>query len=372
MRDTTAQPRVLRAVGRREFLRWSGLATLGSVIAACGGSSPTGPSGSATPGAAGSPTPAFDSTRLLQAAKAEGQVNWYTIITVAQAQKLAKQFEDAFGIKVELTVQTSAALMQKYQLEWDSKYSYADVVTGSDVDVFASMADKGMLKEFDSPNGKKIIEPLRDQKGRWYTFYVLVYLMAYNKNVLPEKDAPKSWRELTDPKYKGQLVVAGQNASGATFIMQSQWYKMFGAAWFRAFAANNPVNVATHSAMVTLVESGQKAIMSENALHLILPGAAKGVVPVWPTEGPLLIPVPMSIATNAPHPNAAALLADWLLSKEIQTQFVKDYPSASGNPDVPRLYGIPSLATANTPDVTYLRANHDEIWNAWSAALGIK
>jgi iron(III) transport system substrate-binding protein len=308
----------------------------------------------------------------LQAAKAEGQVNWYTMIQAKDAQKLAKQFEDAFGIKVEITHATSAKVMQKYQVEWESKHAYADVVMGSDLDVFVDMADKGMLKELDSANGRKIIAALRDGKGRWHSFYVLVYLMAYNKNALRESDAPRSWRELTDPKYKDKIVVVGQFPSGGPFIMIAQWHKLFGADYLKAFAANKPMVLEGHAQMNTIVESGEKSIMSENALHLILAGKAKGIVPVWPTEGPLLIPVPMAVAQNAPHPNAAAVFADWLLSKEIQEQFVTDYPSASGNPDVPLKHGIPDLAKANVPDWEYLRANRDAIWKAWSSAVGIR
>ncbi|HBY93838.1 MAG TPA: hypothetical protein DEP84_07675 [Chloroflexi bacterium] len=316
---------------------------------------------------------ALSGQALIDAAKKEGQLNWYTMIQRDTAEEMARRFKETYGIDVEIVRETSAKVLQKFELEAKSGQVNADVMMASDLDAVIGFQEAGYLAPSQSPNGMRQATPqFRDEDGHWYTFYNLVYLMAYNSKLVPDAEAPKSWKDLADPQYKDKLVIAGLFPSGAPFVVLVEWYKLFGEEWLSAVAANNPMLVEGHAQMNTVVSAGERGIMAENAIHLIRQAEEAGVKPVWPTEGPMLFPVAVTKAKGAPHSAAADLFIDWVLSPEIQAWFTENYPSASAFPDIPLLYDIPPIDKAIVPDLGYVNSNRDKVWDIWKTKMNLK
>lgn len=335
---------------------------------ACAGQPAAPPTSPTTaPATAPSAAPvAFDEQALIEAAKKEGKINWYTLLQRDQSEEMARRFTEKYGIPVEVFRETSAKVLQKFDLEAQSGQMNADVLLASDLDAILDFKSKGYLAPSPNPNGMLQREgQFRDSEGYWYTFYNLVYLMAYNSKLISDADAPKSWQDLADPKYKDKLAVVGLFPSGAPFIVIVQWYKMFGDEWIKGLAANTPMQVEGHAQMNTAVAAGERPVMAENALHLIMQVEEAGIKPVWPTEGPMLFPVVAAKANNAPHPAAADLFLNWMLSPEVQDWFNQSYPSVSALDTVPVRFGIPPKESWIVPDLTYVRENRDKIWELW-------
>lgn len=311
---------------------------------------------------------------LVDRAQAEGEVTWYTSIQEEQAIAMAENFQDEFGITVNLERETTGRTLQKYQVEYDAGSTFADVINGSDLDVFLGWTEAGLLSQpVYVGEANDIADAFSDPNDYWFSLYNLVYLMAYNSNLIDEEEAPKSWQDLTNPDFHGEMAVAVNLPSGGAFTWLMGIHQLYGNEFVEGLAANEPMVTDGHAQMNVAVSAGERSIMAENALHLILAAADEGIAPIWPEEGPVVFPVPMAVTADAPNPHAAALLVDWAMSAEQQSWFVEGYPSLSGNVNVtaPSEYGLPPLDEVITIDPAHVNEHRDEAWDIWSQALGL-
>src|SRR5690349_11073833 len=140
-------------------------------------------------------------------AKAEGKVVWYTSTPLPQAQKIANAFEKEYGVKVELFRSGGSAVLRRFQQEVDAGRIQADVLTTSDPAAAAQLSRKGIFVAFRPKNFDKIPDAAKDKDGNFVAQRLNLMTNFLRSDKVPEADEPKTWNDLTNPKYKGKMVI---------------------------------------------------------------------------------------------------------------------------------------------------------------------
>jgi ABC-type Fe3+ transport system substrate-binding protein len=281
---------------------------------------------------------------LYPAAKQEGEVVWYTSLIVNQAVRpLIDAFDKKYpGIEVKYSRGDSGPNAIKVINEARAGKVLGDVFDG--IATTPPLLKAGLVDTFVPSAADQYPFALRDPDGRWNAL-VLYFLTPGINTQLVGKDEIKTAQDLLNPKWQGKIAWSNEPSSGAPVYVGSVLATMGaddGIAFLRALARQNIVNVdATNRAILDQVILGQYAIALSIFNHHAVLSAQKGAPVTWLKVEP--IPAPfhsIGLVKNAPHPNAAKLLIDFLLSETGQRAFA----------DVGYLPAMPSVP-AQTPEV---------------------
>src|SRR5450830_290558 len=163
---------------------------------------------------------------LIEAAKKEGKVVWYTSVDLPLAEKVAKSFEAKYpGIAVRVERTGAERVFQRIGQEYASNIHAVDVANSSDAAHFIVWKRDGILLPYVPEDVAKFYPAEhKDIDGMFASFRVWVCIIAYNTNLVKKEVAPKSFADLLDPKWKGKIVKAHPGYSGtimtATYQMQ--------------------------------------------------------------------------------------------------------------------------------------------------------
>src|SRR5499427_7246263 len=164
---------------------------------------------------AAAPPPEAVTPALIEAAKKEGQVMYYTSTDLPVAEKLAKAFEAKYpGIAVRVERTGAERVFQRIGQEYSSNIHAVDVVNSSDAAHFIVWKRDGILLPYVPEVVAKFPAEHRDVDGQFASFRVWLSIIAYNTNLVKVEDAPKSFADLLDPKWKGKIVKAHPGYSG--------------------------------------------------------------------------------------------------------------------------------------------------------------
>ncbi len=274
---------------------------------------------------------------LLQAAKAEGTLTVYSSMNEQEGLPLWKKFEEATGIKIEYVRSNDNALITRTAIERRAGQRTWDVV----VSTVVSRLPQDYLLPFDPPQAKEIKEQARDPNRRWYGVYANYNAPAYNTKLVKEADLPKTYEEFVNRKeWKGKVGID---------VTDTQWlsamYTYYGEEKARKLVGDivatlNPVLVDGHLALARAVGGGEYWVALNNYASLTSNvKLAGGDTDYWVLEPVALFYGQVGVNTQAPHPNAAKLAANYLLSKD-------------GQEMLPRAGRLPVRAdvTPNPPD----------------------
>lgn len=263
---------------------------------------------------------------LEEGAKKEGKLVWYTPLIVNQAVRPLKEaFEKKYPfIKVDFHRANSRGLVQKWIAENSAKRYEADVVGGSEVTTLGKKA--GLLARFYSPPARDYPAEMKDSQGYWSTTNLYFMTLAYNTRRIKPGEAPKSYEDLLQPKWKGRMAWhLGSNTGAPLFIgnVISLMGEKAGTLYLQNLAKQSVI-AATASArgIVDLVVAGEYDV----AINIFNNHAEISKDAGAPVEWQPLEPVPAPMGTtgvvkNAPRPHAAMLFSDFLLSEDGQRVF---------------------------------------------------
>jgi iron(III) transport system substrate-binding protein len=259
---------------------------------------------------------------LIEAAKKEGKVVWYTSVDLPLAEKVAKAFEAKYpGVAVRVERSGAERVFQRIGQEYASNIHACDVVNSSDA-AHSIVWKKGNLLEAFVPEDVAKFYPAahKDVDGQFASFRVWVCIIAYNTNLVKKEDAPKSFADLLDPKWKGKLVKAHPGYSGTIMTATFQMARDLGWGYFEKLAAQNVMQVQSSADPPKRLALGERAVMADGNEYNIFEISEKGgpVAPVYATEGSPLIVGPTAIFKAAPNPNAAKLFTAYSFSPECQ------------------------------------------------------
>jgi iron(III) transport system substrate-binding protein len=286
----------------------------------------------AAPAAAQETTPA-----MVAAAQKEGKVVWYASVDVKVAEQVAKAFKAEYpGIEVEVERSGSERVLQRINQEYQSNIKNVDVVNSSDASHFLFWKQQGWLAKHSPPDVAKFAPQYRDPDGMYFTWRATLDCMAYNTNLVKESEAPRSYAELLDPKWKGKLVKAHPSYSGTSLTGTYALSKALGWDWFEKLSKTGIQQLQSTTAPPKTIASGERAVMVDgNEYNIFIEMDRKSPVkPIYAKEGTPFVSSPTAIFKDAPHPNAARLFQNFIYTAKAQQLLVDVGGARSVHPDV--------------------------------------
>jgi iron(III) transport system substrate-binding protein len=275
--------------------------------------------------AAAPPASAITSA-LIEAAKKEGKLSYYTSIDLPMAERIARAFEAKFpGIAVRVERTGAERLYQRIGQELSSRIHAVDVVNSSDAAHFIVWKRQGLLAPHSPEDVVKHYAPEhKDPDGLFASFRIMLSVIGYNTNLVKTADAPRSFADLIDPKWKGRIVKAHPGYSGTIMTATQQLARDLGWGYFEKLARQNVMQVQSASDPPKKLAAGERALQADGNEYNLFQIKEKGqpVEPVYAAEGTPLIVGPNGIFKTAPNPNAARLFQNWCFTAECQQLIV--------------------------------------------------
>ena len=259
---------------------------------------------------------------LIAAAKKEGKVVYYTSIDLPMAEKIAKAFEAKFpGISVRVERSGAERVFQRIAQEYSSRITAVDVVNSSDAAHFIVWRQEGILAPHVPEDvAKHYPAEHKDADGLFASFRVGLSVIGFNTGLVKPEEAPKSFADLLDPKWKGKMVKAHPSYSGTIMTATQQLTRDLGWEYLEKLAQQNVMQVQSASDPPKKLALGERAVQADgNEYNLFqLKEQGRPVEPVYATEGTPLVVGPNGVFKSAPNPNAARLFQNWCFSAECQ------------------------------------------------------
>lgn len=274
---------------------------------------------------------------MLAAAEKEGKVVWYSSVDVKVAEGIKKAFMAEYPkIDVEVERSGSERVFQRINQEYGSNIKNVDVVNSSDASHFLFWKQQKWLAAHTPPDATKFPAQYRDPEGMYFAWRATLDCMAYNTNLVKESEAPKSYAELLDPKWKGKLVKAHPSYSGTSLTGTFALTKVLGWEYFEKLSKNGVQQLQSTTAPPKTLASGERAIMVDgNEYNVFIEMDAKSPIkPLYAKEGTPFVTSPTAIFAAAPHPNAARVFQNFLYTAKAQQLLVDVGGQRSVHPDV--------------------------------------
>jgi iron(III) transport system substrate-binding protein len=273
----------------------------------------------------------------VEAAKKEGKVVWYTSLALPSAEKVAKLFEAAYpGIKVDVNRTGSERILSRVMQELQAGIKNVDVIHTSDAGHFVLLKNKNLLTKYTPAGVDAFPAGFKDRDGYFYGLRATVSVIAYNTKAVPAAEAPKTWKDLLDPKWKGKMVTAHPGYSGVIATHVLALVNQLGWDYFKQLAQNRLMLVQSAVDPAGVVASGERAVAVDGGEYTFYQTRKKGnpIELVYPKDGVPLIVSPTAITSFAPHPGAAKLFTDFGFSREVQQVMADSEGLYTGHPEV--------------------------------------
>jgi iron(III) transport system substrate-binding protein len=282
----------------------------------------------AAPARAAAPEPVAITPALIEAARKEAKVVFYSSMDLPVGEKLGKAFEAKYpGIAVQIERSGSERLFQRVAQEFGSGIRAADIINSSDASHFITWKKDNWLAPFVSEDiAQHFLSEFRDPDGMSATSRIYLSSIAYNTSLVKPEDAPKSFADLLDPKWAGKMVKGHPAYSGTIMTATFQIVRELGWEYLEKLSKQRVMQVQSSTDPPKKLALGERAVMADGNEYgvVLLKEAGQPVEPVYPIEGTPTIAGPTGIFASAPHPNAARLFQAWLHTRETQ-QFFTDY-----------------------------------------------
>ena len=259
---------------------------------------------------------------LIEAAKKESKVVWYTSIDLKLSERIGKAFEERYpGIQCKVERSGAERLLQRITQEYTANVHAVDVVNSSDASLLVYWKDQDMLAPYVPEDVAKFYPAERkDVDGTYAGFRIFLCIIAYNTNLVKKEEAPKSFADLLDPKWKGKIVKAHPGYSGTILTATYQCSRDLGWSYFEKLAEQDILQVQSAADPPKKIALGERAIMVDGVEYIIFADKESGqpVEPVYASEGTPLIIGPNGVFKAAPNPNAARLFQSFCFTPECQ------------------------------------------------------
>ena len=274
---------------------------------------------------------------MVAAAEKEGKVVWYSSVDVKVAEGIKKAFNEQYP-KIEVDVERSGSerVLQRINQEYQSNIKNVDVVNSSDASHFLFWKQQGWLAKHTPPDVAKFATQYKDPDGTYFTWRATLDCMAYNTNLVKDAQAPKSYAELLDPKWKGKLVKAHPSYSGTSLTGTYALVKVLGWDYFEKLSKTGIQQLQSTTAPPKTIASGERAVMVDgNEYNIFIEMNQKSPVkPIYAKEGTPFVSSPTAVFKEAPHPNAARVFQNFLYTAKAQQLLVDVGGARSVHPDV--------------------------------------
>ena len=279
--------------------------------------------------------------RVESEARKEGRVRWSTSTPVTWAEPILQAFKKRYpAIPIEFNRLSGRVLAERLIREYRAGKYDIDVLQSGAV-TFWGIKEAGVIGSYRSPETAGAKSDMKDAKGLWAAPYSNVPAIVCNKNRV--KAAPKDWKEFTDPKWKGDFSIDTERFQWF-YALQRIYGEEEGKRLLSGYVQNGVQVRRGGTLQAQLVAAGEYscalAVYLES-IYLLLKAGAPVVYSV--PEPVLLRPTIIMMGKYPPHPYAAILLYDYLMSSEGLSQFTRNNALAPSRGDLPMVNEIKLL-----------------------------
>jgi iron(III) transport system substrate-binding protein len=296
---------------------------------------------------------------MIQAARKEGSVAWYTSLAIPSSTAIAHAFKTKYtGIDVEVHRTGSQRVLQRVMQEATAGIKNADVIHTSDAGHFVLLKDKGLLLQYTPKGVESFPAGFKDKNGFYFGMRATLSVIAYNPKLVADKDAPATWKDLLNSKWSGKEVSAHPGYSGIIMTHVLALVNVYGWEYFRDLAKNKLHLVQSANDPAGIIASGERPVGVNGAEYFYYKTLKQGnpIKIVYPKEGIPLVVSPVAIAKDSPRPNAAKLFTEFIFTKESQQLLADKEGLYTGHPEVTYPADKPKLK-----DLKLLPADPDEL-----------
>jgi len=284
---------------------------------------------------------------LYAKAKAEGAVVLYGAGPTGSHDRWIKDFEQRYpGIKVAHTGGLSPQLNVKVEQQLAAGKMETDLAILQTIQDFGRWKQKGAMLLFKPEGSEQIDAAYKDEDGAFTAVSVNLIQYAYNSQLVPAAEVPKSALDFLKPRFAGQAITTDPSEDDAALMVFTMIVEKYGWEWMDKYLAQKPAFVTTgHAAVSIAIAAGEKLVTFDSTSTT--PRLKRDGKPIEPTfsaadQTPVFL-VGGGIFKDAPHPKAAKLYLSWYLAKEQQSRSGTFSPRA----DVPPPPGLQPLTSYN-------------------------
>jgi iron(III) transport system substrate-binding protein len=257
--------------------------------------------------------------------------------------------------------------------EAQSNVKAVDVIHTSDAGNFVDLKNAGIIMKYTPASVAKYADQFKDKDGYYFAWRSSMSVPAYNPQLIKAEDAPKTWKDLLDPKWKSKMVSAHPGYSGTIVTWEAAITDLYRTEYLDQLSKQDVMLVQSAQDPVTKVTTGERPLAINGTDYSYFNDKQKGnpVEPIYPTDGVPLVTSPSAIATAAPHLNAAKLFTEWLFDVDAQQTLVND-GLYSGHPDVKYPTGRSKLSDFKllTEEDVKLQQQSEQLKKAFTQAFG--
>ncbi len=271
--------------------------------------------------------------RLVEGARKEGELTVYAVAT--DITLVTDAFARKYGIKVKVWRSASENVLRRVLTEARARRFDVDVMENNPPEMEAARREK-MLQQVYSPHHGDLRPQAVPAHREWVGDSIAIFVQAYNTDKVKKEDLPKTYQDLLDPKWKGRLGIdSGDHAWFATLLQELGQEK--GTKLFKDIVDANGISVRSgHSLLTQMVASGEVPLGLTIYNHRPVQLKEKGAPIEWFSIPPVIAQLrTVGLIRDAPHPHAAVLFYDFMLSEAQQIFSREHYVPASKKIDSP-------------------------------------
>jgi iron(III) transport system substrate-binding protein len=253
---------------------------------------------------------------LTAAARAEGALTIYSSMNEQEGLPLWKMFEDATGVKVSYVRSSDSIILSRIAIESRARQRSWDIAVTTTVNRLPNDA----LAQFDPPQAQGLIPQARDPNRRWYGVYANYNTPAYNTSLVKASELPRSYEEFLERKqWEGKIALDDTDDEWLSAII-THYGEERGKKLLRDIVSVlKPVMVDGHLALARSVGAGEYWLALNNYASLTLNVQLSGApIDFWALDPVALFFGSVGVSAQAPHPKAALLAANFVVSREAE------------------------------------------------------
>jgi len=253
----------------------------------------------------------------IEAAKKEREVVFYTTTNLEEAAAMSARFKAKYPfLDVNINRAEGERIVTKVLQETRAKKSLVDVMQTPAFYLHA-LKKRGILGEYSSPEDRFYPRNFKEEKS-WTTTYYNPYVVLYNTKLVSAQNLPKRYEDLLNPFWKNKMILEKDKIDWFTAMLEILGREK-GVKYMRELSRQNPMLRIGQTLITQLVAAGEIALQINANAVSVNRLKQKGAPIDWVAPGPLPgLMVGVGLISQAPHPAAARLFIDFLLSKEGQ------------------------------------------------------
>jgi iron(III) transport system substrate-binding protein len=252
--------------------------------------------------------------KIVAAAKKEGAVSLYTTLAANNLGALIGPFEKKYGIKVTIWRASTGKVLQRTVSEAAAGRYEVDAIHFGSPQLEALHREK-LLQPVKSPVFAELNPGALPAHHEWAATILQTYVQAYNTKLVKKEDLPKTYEDLLDPKWKGKLGIESEAWPWYATLSRAMGEEKTAKLFRDIVAANGMVSHRGETSLNNLVIAGDVPVALTDYEHIAQGTKKKGAPIDWFALKPTIARANgIGIARHAPHPNAALLFYDYMLS----------------------------------------------------------